>query len=111
MTRSEILDEVKRIVCGDRDEQYGTPEDNFSLIARFWDDYIWTKIEKHNMAFQDEIYKGYTLTAEDVAVMMCLFKIARVATGQHKLDNYVDLAGYATCAGEISERVRRPVQA
>lgn len=38
---------------------------------------------------------------EDVAAMMSLLKIARVATGHGKADNWIDLAGYAACGGEI----------
>ena len=38
---------------------------------------------------------------EDVAAMMVLFKMARVATGQSKADNWIDAAGYAACGGEI----------
>ena len=38
--------------------------------------------------FAKEIYLG-------------LFKIARIATGHGKADNWVDLAGYAACAGEL----------
>jgi hypothetical protein len=35
-------------------------------------------------------------------MMMALLKIARIASGQTKEDNYVDLCGYAACAGEIA---------
>lgn len=35
------------------------------------------------------------------AVMMALLKIARIKTGKHKDDNFVDLAGYAACACEM----------
>lgn len=34
---------------------------------------------------------------------MALFKIARIATGHGKADNWVDLAGYAACVGEQAE--------
>lgn len=33
--------------------------------------------------------------------MMCLFKLARIATGHGKADNWIDLAGYAACGGEL----------
>jgi hypothetical protein len=35
-------------------------------------------------------------------MMMSLFKIARIAGNSLHGDNYVDLAGYAALAGEIS---------
>ena len=88
-TRKTILDEAERCVCADREQAYGSPENNFSLIARLWREYLDT---------------DKPITAHDVAVMMALLKIARIASGQTKEDNYVDLAGYAACAGEIAFR-------
>lgn len=88
MTRSEILDKAKQCVCGDRDCQYGSPENNFQLIADLWNRYL--------------KYKG-EITAEDVAVMMVLFKIARVRTGVGTDDSFIDICGYAACGGEIHE--------
>ena len=41
------------------------------------------------------------IEAKDVAVMMSLLKVARIATGSSP-DSFVDLAGYAACAGEIA---------
>ena len=41
------------------------------------------------------------ITPEDVAVMMALLKIARIASGQAKLDNWIDGCGYLACGGEI----------
>lgn len=45
------------------------------------------------------------INAKDVATMMGLLKVARIATG-YKDDNFVDLAGYAACAGEIAAAER-----
>ena len=84
MNRKQCLEESIKCVCTDREGQYGSPENNFSLIAELW-----------------SAYKGETFTAEDVAMMMALLKIARIKTGKHKDDNYVDLAGYAACACEL----------
>lgn len=81
--RKTILDEAKNDVCGDRDHQYGSPEDNFDQIARFWSLYLHTD-----------------LTSCDVANMMILFKLARNITGEPKLDNWVDIAGYAACGAD-----------
>jgi hypothetical protein len=33
--------------------------------------------------------------------MLALLKIARIASGHAKEDNWIDLAGYAACGGEI----------
>ena len=84
MERSEILDAAKRCVCGDREQDYGSPEKNFERIAEFWSTYM-----------------GYPVVAHDVAAMLALLKIARIATGHAKEDNWIDLAGYAACGGEL----------
>ena len=44
---------------------------------------------------------GKLVNAVDVAAMLALLKIARIASGHAKEDNWVDLAGYAACGGEI----------
>lgn len=88
MTRKEILTEAEKCVCNDRNRQYGEPEDNFSNIANLWSAYLDTGIE-----------------VEDVAIMMCLFKIARLKGSYYQSkDSWVDLIGYAACGGEIAFR-------
>ena len=82
--RETILDDAMHAVCGDRDHQYGSPEDNFDQIARFW-----------------SVYLHSDLTSCDVANMMILFKLARNMTGEPKLDNWVDIAGYAACGADM----------
>ena len=93
MTREQILDEAKKCVCTDREGQYGAPENNFALIAAFWNGYLESKYP--------EIEYSSVIEACDVAMMMALLKVARIATGKPKADNFVDLIGYAACAGEI----------
>lgn len=85
MNRSETLGKAKACVCGQRENEYGSPEDNFAAIAGFW-----------------SVYKGVEFTANDVAMMMALLKIARIRTGTATDDSYVDLAGYAACGAEIN---------
>ncbi len=88
MTRKEFLTEAEKCVCSDRNLQYGEPEDNFSDIARLWSAYLDTD-----------------LGAEDVAIMMCLFKIARIKGSFYESkDSWIDLIGYAACGGEIAIR-------
>ena len=89
ITRKSILAEAERCVCTDREQQYGTPENNFALIARLWREYLDT---------------DNAITAHDVAIMMALLKIARIATGRFKADSYVDACGYLACAGEIAHK-------
>lgn len=92
--REKILAEAVQTICHDRQNQYGSPEDNFNTISNFWTDYILAKQEA-------EQGSPFLLTGEDVANMMVLFKVARTVTGTYKRDNYIDMAGYAACGGEI----------
>lgn len=90
MTREEILAAAKKCVCGDREQDYGSPERNFQTIANLWEDYLASK--------------GHVvvdIAPPDVAAMLALLKIARIASGHAKGDNWIDLAGYAACGGEL----------
>lgn len=82
--RSNILYEAESIVNGERNSAYGDPEDNFKKIAGLWSSYT-----------------GHDYSAHDVAIMMILLKVARTQSGTGSMDNYVDIAGYSACAGEI----------
>ena len=93
MTRPEILDAAAKCVCGDREQDYGSPENNFRTIASLWEVYLRGKCVS--------IDADVTILAEDVAAMLALLKIARIASGHTKADNWIDLAGYAACGGEI----------
>ena len=93
MTREEILAMAQKCVCGDREQDYGSPEQNFELVGELWACYFQKKC-----IITDA---DCCILPEDVAAMMCLFKIARIATGHGKADNWVDLAGYAACGGEL----------
>jgi hypothetical protein len=78
---------------GDRAKQHGDKRVNHQNIADLWNAY-----------FGVDAVTGYRhFTAHDVAVMMCLLKIARLKSGSHNPDNYVDLAGYAGIAAECAE--------
>ena len=83
MKRAEILEAARVCVCGEREQDYGTPEDSFALIGKLW-----------------AAYMG-AFTPKDVAMLMALLKVARIKAGD-KADSFVDLAGYAACAGEIA---------
>ena len=86
MNRLDTLKAAAECVCGSREEDYGSPEDNFAVIAALW-----------------TAYTGTDVTPKDVAMMMALLKIARAKAGS-KPDTYIDLAGYAACGAEISAR-------
>lgn len=37
---AEIMDAAKSCICGQREEDYGTPEDNSGVIADLWNSYM-----------------------------------------------------------------------
>jgi hypothetical protein len=84
--REKLLDEAKAIVCGDRDQQYGKPEDSFYVIAKLWSVYMMSRLDER-----------------DVAMMMILLKVARDVSGESKRDNLIDIVGYAACAAECEK--------
>ena len=86
-TRKRVLSEAERCVCGQREQDYGTPEDSFEMISNLWTVYLdyATKIDAH-----------------DVAAMMALLKIARIAKSPDHMDSWVDGCGYFACGGEIA---------
>ena len=86
-TRKRVLNEAEKCVCGQREHEYGVPEDSFEMIGKLWTVYLdyATKIDAH-----------------DVAAMMALLKIARIAKSPDHMDSWCDLAGYASCGGEIA---------
>lgn len=94
MKRPEILEAARSCVCGDREQDYGTPERSFSAIANFWNAYLKSR------------GADITLEAWDVAAMMVVFKIARVVSGTYKADSWIDAAGYCACGGELDADAR-----
>lgn len=92
--RETVLDTAKQYICGDREASYGSPETSFRAVANLWIDYLAGK----------GIY--IDLDPTDVAAMMALLKIARIATGGAKADNWIDLAGYAAIGGELTAKIK-----
>lgn len=93
MKRKEVLEQALKCVCGDREQDYGSPENNFDTIARMWAAYL--------RALPVDKDGSRVVMGKDVAAMLALLKIARIASGHAKADNWIDLAGYAACGGEL----------
>ena len=68
LTRVDVLRRAEECVCGHREQDYGSPEDNFEAIADFWETYL----NRGCLANDGRVH----LDASDVAMMMALFKIA-----------------------------------
>ena len=80
----DIYDQARELTATTRQAQYGAPEDNLGRIAALW-----------------SVYVGKHLTAHDVAVMMSLLKIGRIASGVTVPDNYVDAVAYMGLADRL----------
>lgn len=78
-----ILEEADQIIYGDREQTYGKPSKNLECIAQLWTAYL------TNRKNSDE-----ELGAVDVAAMMTLLKIARLANSPDHRDSLVDAVGY-----------------
>jgi hypothetical protein len=85
LPRVEALREAAKIISGDRDLQYGGPEENFTRIAKIW-----------------SVIVGKEISPEDVAMMMVGLKLARYASKSgFQPDTWIDIAGYAGCGFEV----------
>lgn len=86
-TRQRVLREAEKCVCGEREQDYGTPEDNFDRIAKMW-----------------SAYMGVEFNPVDVSMFMVMLKAARIKSGGGTMDSFVDGCGYFSCGGEIFAR-------
>lgn len=84
-----LCEEALKVINGERQDQYGRPEDTFARIAHLW------------MAYLTDVGTPVTIDPAMVADMMCLLKIARERGGKGKKDNYVDAVGYAALAATM----------
>ena len=93
MTKEEILAKASDLVSNDRNKSHGDAFNNHAEIAEFW-----------NIFLDKKLRPMANITADDVAIMMILLKISRHTQGEKiNMDNFVDMAGYAAIAGEISD--------
>jgi hypothetical protein len=88
--RQQVLEAATEAVCGSRDVAYGKPENNFRRIASLWTAWI----ESRGGVDQ--------FTQADVAVMLALVKLGRLAGNLSHQDSWIDLAGYAACGAEVT---------
>lgn len=102
--REQVLAGALEAVTGDRNAQYGDPNDDFSRTAIFWSVLIKAEFERRIHEAMNQNDGNYDLqyimqtivSAPMVADMMIALKLSR-NTHMRKLDNYMDIAGYAAC--------------
>ena len=83
--RRQILEQAADLVDGDRNKDYGEPEDNFKRIADLW-----------SVLFEREV------SMSEVALAMALVKVARLVHQPDHADSFVDGAGYLAIGGELA---------
>ena len=96
MERKEVLKNAGEIIAGIREDHYGKPEDNFQRIATMWNTYL-----DGVVIGRDASGSLIGLTPKDVAAMMILLKVARLAHTNNHDDSWIDIAGYAALGGEV----------
>jgi hypothetical protein len=85
MKRQEILDAATQAVTKDRAATHGEAESSFAEIGKIWG-----------------IRLGVSISPEQVAIMLTDLKTVRAWHNPAHADNWVDMAGYAACGGEIA---------
>ncbi len=88
MIRKEILEKAIQYTCSDRNLTYGEPTVNMQCLGELI-----------------KVYKKYSNNSS-ISHETCMFqvfaKIARIACGVLKDDNYIDLGAYAAMAYECA---------
>lgn len=112
-----VLEEAGEIINADRMDAYGHPIVNFNRIAGMWTAFLTEKLgvtegaeEVELRALTGEVVARQTetvatpatITATDVAAMMMMVKLSRVANDPAKVDSWVDIAGYAALGSEVN---------
>jgi hypothetical protein len=97
-----IIDEAKEIAYGERTNQYGSPEDSFGRIAKYWNAFMEGKT-------CNQYGKPDPITAGDVAIMMALLKVAREQGPSAKRDNIIAI-GYLSLYGDMLQEIKDDLQ-
>lgn len=82
-----ILSEAAALIGGDRQADYGDADTSFTRISVFWSAYLGHRIRPH-----------------DVAAMMTLLKLSRIAGDPTKRDSWTDAAGYIALGGQLTTK-------
>ncbi len=85
MNRADILDAAKTAVTRDRAATHGDAAITFGAIARVWSARL-----------------GVTITPEQVTILMSDLKGCRAWYNPDHADNWIDMAGYPACGGELA---------
>lgn len=103
--RTRVLKEAEQLVNGDRNVEYGDPNDDFRRTSIYWNTHIGGVLRRKlsrgaycSAEIDDLVYLvDNLLEPHDVAIMMMQLKHSRLAWSPEKQDHWVDSAGYAAC--------------
>jgi hypothetical protein len=96
MKAEQIASRAAELIGGDRDKMHGDRRINFDNIARLWS--AW---------FANKRSLSIYLHGSDVAELMALLKIGRMASGEYNVDDAIDGCGYIALAGELSAPIKK----
>tara|TARA_R110000772_G_scaffold35686_1_gene85925 strand:- start:612 stop:878 length:267 start_codon:yes stop_codon:yes gene_type:complete len=85
MKREAILEAAAQAVTTDRQATHGNVENNFEDVAAIWSYRL-----------------GVKITPAQATIMMIDLKLVRAWGNQTHADNWIDMAGYAACGGELA---------
>lgn len=85
-TEEPLLLRAQKLICGDRQKDYGDKLQNFAQTAM-----IWTGTIAHKLS------PGQSITPEDVCLLMIGLKMSRLAKSPDHKDSVLDVAGYTGC--------------
>jgi hypothetical protein len=87
--RDEPLDEAKRLINSDRNNEYGEPYENFRDIAAMM-----------TVMLRPILKEGEAIKTHHVAMVMIAVKLSRMTTSPLKHDTWADIAGYVGAGWE-----------
>ena len=87
--RDYFLNEASNLINGQRQKNYGTPEENHLRIAAIWSVVLHNKLKA-------------SITPEEVIACMVGVKLGRLANDISHRDSWVDIIGYAALGGEMT---------
>lgn len=85
MNRDETLNTAGNVVNGARAGDFGDAKENFTRIAKMWEQVL-----------------GVDVDPDQVALCMVLVKVARLTNSSQHSESWVDIAGYAALGAEVA---------
>jgi hypothetical protein len=96
-----LLAEAARLIAGERQREYGPPTENFAVVSRLWN--IWISARAKSYVGIGGLPPAFLLSPGDIAAMLLLLKVARLAQSLDHHDSKVDIAGYAALMEEVCD--------